>query len=375
MDTAPVKINVDPDVFKLKDASVTALATGALSLERLLAFSNSHAPYMLVGDTLYALTEAEYYALVPGIYKDNMTPEAFKWALDTLLAGSITDVDKGVLVHIENTYKTCSKCTYRHYRDVLSNLLHRYNIDIPTDLSSRSMDTMEDYKYAGTTEHIEPKVSSKLDFKVDIVPKERAACLDCVEKHASQALILGTESILGYADHLMLACGHLEEALAETPEEAKALKQTLVFCLGKTKHDKSLFLPIESISILISKARESIFSAKAMDTASGEEEPAMFELDYTEEMMAELKALPDDVAVDCQLLLLKAAGISALETVTESARLTWEGAMATSADYIAQLAPKAANMLRNRRLLFVSDPRLLKESGFGLDPVIEALKR
>jgi len=44
----------------------------------------------------------------------------------------------------------------------------------------------------------------------------RETCLFCASKHIAQAIVLVTESCLGYPLHIWLAIGHLAEAESET---------------------------------------------------------------------------------------------------------------------------------------------------------------
>ena len=47
----------------------------------------------------------------------------------------------------------------------------------------------------------------------------RNTCVDCVRKHVAQAVVLLTESLLGYPEHKWLALAHLSEAMTESLKE------------------------------------------------------------------------------------------------------------------------------------------------------------
>jgi hypothetical protein len=44
--------------------------------------------------------------------------------------------------------------------------------------------------------------------------------------------------------------------------------------------------------------------------------------------------------------------------------------MASTAELIAPVAPKLANMLRDRRLAFVAAPDLMDEAGYGIQELL-----
>lgn len=77
----------------------------------------------------------------------------------------------------------------------------------------------------------------------------RKSCLFCVSKHISQAIVLTTESVMGYPIHLWLAVGNLAEAESEAcskyPEFAKEIRDirlSLMGQKGKFSHDSLMGL-------------------------------------------------------------------------------------------------------------------------------------
>ena len=66
--------------------------------------------------------------------------------------------------------------------------------------------------YKESESSMDPLDAASPDFAV---PGIRPACMDCVNKHIAQAIILLQESKLGYPRHRWLAVGHLAEASEE----------------------------------------------------------------------------------------------------------------------------------------------------------------
>jgi hypothetical protein len=78
----------------------------------------------------------------------------------------------------------------------------------------------------------------------------RETCLFCVSKHISQAIILTTESVLGYPLHYWLAIGHLAEAETESvmefPEIAKEIRTARCALMGQ----EGIFKPDSLMKLL-----------------------------------------------------------------------------------------------------------------------------
>ncbi len=60
--------------------------------------------------------------------------------------------------------------------------------------------------------------------------------------------------------------------------------------------------------------------------------------------------------------------------VGDGPRLGWEGAMGTLGDTLADVSPRLASVIRNRRLLFNAAPELEKASGYTLDALEKLLE-
>lgn len=74
----------------------------------------------------------------------------------------------------------------------------------------------------------------------------RPSCQDCARKHIAQAVVLLSESLLGYPEHKWLAIGHLaeasEECLEEFPEIAQAIRQARLELMEDVIPDLMMYL-------------------------------------------------------------------------------------------------------------------------------------
>lgn len=55
----------------------------------------------------------------------------------------------------------------------------------------------------------------------------RHSCIECVAKHVGSALVLLSETLHGYQDHLILAIGELERAVQECEAEYPKLSEDI----------------------------------------------------------------------------------------------------------------------------------------------------
>lgn len=102
-----------------------------------------------------------------------------------------------------------------------------------------------------------PKQFNKIDIPVmpEAVPGPiRPSCLNCCRKHLSQAIILLSESKMGYPQHRWLAVGHLaeasEETLADYPEMAQAIREERLKMMDSARYTPSLMPFFDEIDAL-----------------------------------------------------------------------------------------------------------------------------
>ena len=361
----PVKVHAD--CFNVQDPRIEALRTGKLSSEAFALTIRPDDVFVILGDTIYVLSEEEYYINKCVYLPENRQEGVFKAVLALTDTSFMSEVDRKRVSYIKADLPNCPSCRYKRYHKEIYAIGLKYKIAPNAD--NPEIKEVKDYPAPKDTK---ATVSTLLRSFYQVPKYERKACIDCVEKHISQAYILAAEVVMGYDAHFILFCGHLGEALEEMPGDQTILNETLRFCLAKSCADRKPFLPFGAIlhSLLLARAN----NEPGGDSAT--EAPTTLELDFTEEMRQELSAIPGKTKLEMA---------KQLETVTNSivdykkradyeARIAFEGALATVAETAAQVAPTFANMLRNRRLMFRASPDLAEESGYGVEDIITFLR-
>jgi len=370
-------IKIDPEVYKLTgNQLVSMMMHGQLSIERFVRMLTPADPLVLIDDTIYALTPTEFYSLQRQSVYRQLSQTAFQYLIDHIEELEVPEAERTYMEEVRRRLPSCPVCEYRRYRDGVSNILHKYSIHLPKELLENEQPELpySNAEYPQTTGEVVCKVGDKLLELYHQSAIERRPCLDCVEKHIMQARILANESLMGYPEHLPLACGHLEEAIAELPPQADALRLTLQFCLAKTNHEKRPFMPISLLLPLLGLLRQKGDLVDNTAKLPVRDIPAALELDCTPTVQEELKMLDWR---NTDLLTRRLLKVDQLATETEKPtyREEWEGLMATAAENIAELAPTAANVMRNRRLMFVGAPELAKEAGYAMADFVNALRK
>lgn len=374
-------------MFKLKDPKIDRLRTGLLSVEAFSLLITPDDPYVLIGDTIYALTEVEYYASRPVIPNRNIAEAAANHILsmEDLSFMTSEDRDKVGKVKAEMAGK-CSGCAYKKYKEELYRLSKKYSIELPsTGLSGLLAGMSAELHiadYPDTTEDVQSKVRDRLAHVFKVPKQGRIACLNCVEKHLAQAYVIGLEALQGYPEYVYLVIGHLSEALDELPGELTELKQTLEFCVARTKYTRKPFVPLQLLIPLLEFARSE--SDKGVDAPPVPEN--LTDADESVLALSITDAIPDELARawmvspefcrragkilrDCEDFILQVENSN-----SEMARITWQGSVGQAADLLATIAPGTSAILRNRRLLFAGAPRLSVESGYGMSDIVRMLE-
>jgi phage-related protein len=353
-----LKIRIHRDVFLMDDERVRMLASSRISHRVFVSMIRQEDPLMLIGDTVYLLTEAEYYAMRPKM----PLVAAYNVAYEKVTSPGGTDgmskEDAEYVALVKKEASECSSCAMKRYKASMYRLAKKYGIqlDVP------EFYTEGEYpKVTGTPIRI---ASELIDHPYSIVRQSRTECLDCVEKHVAQAWVLSCEFVQGYDDYMPFIVGHLAEAFDECPRDLPALRETLEFCIAKCNREKDPFVPVTALIKLVHASRNMTGSNTQQDTA-----PTMrgeFSIEFTDEMRDELESLPKGLRTDLKSNLELVSGVA-------SDPITWQGVMAVSSDLISHICPRTARMLRNRRVLFVGAPETMDESGYGMGPILEAL--
>ena len=367
-------MNIDPEVFKLRDPRIAAVATGKMSVQQLVQMIRPGDCIIFRDGTVYALTEAQYYAAQRAqeqfILSKDQFQEVFTWSKELF---SKQDAEK--LSEIEKRKGRCSKCQYNTYKAKVLTILKNY-----PELLKRFIDDSYAVKcppYPETSGKVHSKVAKVFPKFFGEEPYIRKPCLDCVQKHISiaktcellgQAYVKGCETLQGYPEHKLLAIANMQEAYEECPEDCEELRDIIMFCIGKSKKDNEIFLPLHNILYLIQLARLETASEEALQQ---NEPDSAFALEFTSEMLEHLSTLP--VPMKARLVGILDALISAEYGDSENQKTLYQGYMGTLADQLVNTYPDISNILRNRRLMFKAAPQLVKNTEYDCKDLREAL--
>jgi hypothetical protein len=370
----PIFLRVDEECFKVVDDRVEKLRTGQLSVEGFLLLLDDNDPFILIKNTVYLLTPVEYYAIkaigpvrdsVEAIFNTimNMPDEA----IDRL---AIKDAE--FIRKVKKEKATCSPCTFKKYKEAIYRIGKVYNIEVDKQSLQPAQSVAK--AYPTLAKEIEQKVSFIIDNMYKMPFDRRKACIECVEKHVSQAYVLAQETYMGYPEHMNLVYAHLAEAITEAPQEANELIESLKFCLAYSKYKQLAFVPIHALLAHIKLLRYET----SLDTseATRVEAPSGMAMDLQDVNVAELDSLPAQVItklkVECKMV------IDAIESANEHNKVSttylFKGALACMAERVAATCTSFANMLRNRRLFFGADVATAKEAGYDFTDVMELLE-
>lgn len=363
-------MKLHPECFKIKDPRIELAMVGRMSLEALAMTFGPNDPFILIGDTIYVLSKDEFYATRALRDYFNDAEQTFKHVLSLNDLSFMEKSEQELVEKVRKELPTCPVCKYKRYKQSIQQLAKKYKLEVVYTTTKLG----DEGKYPETTADVEPIVTTMLDRPYSIPDMKRLPCMDCVEKHVAQAHILACESHMGYPEHRILMCGHLAEAIDEAPKEFPELRQTLQNCMSITMQSGEAFLPIYSLLFLIKRVREAIKGSDFVETRS--ENPMVTDtIDLTPEIEQEMTYFSEDqrrMLLDyCSRIrdIILKYKISRLELD----RVLFEGWIACMADLIAYGAPLFANMLRNRRLMFVADPSYAIDAGYTFDDVMLVL--
>lgn len=363
-----LNLNVDKAVFNLKDKKVEALRHAGMSLEAFALLIRPEDPYILIGNTIYAYTEQEFYAIRAVMPMTELSDAMFDYVINLEDTGYMAASDRAFLEDVRKKAEKCTACQYKRYKNEVLGIVKKYGIELPEDIG-KDIHPMPG-EYPETTGHVPPLVFAMLDHMYSVPTMQRKACMDCVEKHMAQAYVLSRECAQGYPEHITYVIGHLCEAIDELPKELIQLKQTLEFCLAKTNYERRPFVPLGALVGHLHIGRMN--NKHETDDAVPVPNPN-FELDMTDAMAAELEKLPEELSKRLYAICTDIDDKFTLE-VRNSENVVWKGRMACAADAIADFAPLTANMIRARRLVYGAAPELMAEAGHGMKTLCPWLK-
>lgn len=361
-------MKLHPDVYKIVDPRVKSVLSGGLSLESFAKTLTAHDPFVMLGDTIYALSEDEFFSTRSVKRMTDEYEQAFRYVLSQEDLSYMTPDEQAFIAKVKRELPTCPVCKYKRYRQAVHRLAVAYKLPI----FNNTYTLIDSVQYPQTTGPIANTVTGLLEHLYELPKQDRKPCIDCVEKHVAQAYILGQESEMGYPEHRVLMCGHLAEAIDETPKEIPELKHTLQNCLATTMKLNTAFLPLYPILALIKMVRQHINQDPVDDDSRTEAPPVTDTIDLVPEVQKEIEGLTSSMKtrVFAAAVEIRNAILEYKVTKKEEPRIRFEGLVANLADTILAVAPMFANMLRNRRLLFVADPALAVDAGYDFEDII-----
>lgn len=367
-------IKIDNEVFKLRDPRVTAVACGRLSTQQFAHMIHPGDCVIFKDGTIYALTEAEYYAAQRAQLPTTLTKEQFQDIL-TWSPADFTEQDYKKIQDIKKRKTKCSTCQYNTYKSRVLGIISHYPQLLERIIEQDINPVVPPYPQV--TAPVKSKVTQVFPNFFGKTEYDRKPCLDCVEKHISvarswellnQAYVKGCETLQGYPEHFALAIANMEEAFEECPKDCEELRDIIMFCIGKSKKENQIFLPIQNILYIIQLARAETATEEALDQNEPDE---AFALELSMQMRQDLYALP---------VTMKAKILGPLEKLLEveyvggtQQRTLYQGYLASLADLLVNVCPAVSNVLRNRRLMFKAAPQLVQNTEYDCKDVKEAL--
>ena len=364
-------MKLHPDVYKVVDSRIDAVLHGKMSIETFAKLLTASDPFVLIDDTIYVLSENEFYSTRSIKHITDEYERAFEYVLGLKDLSQFTQEDQNFINKVRKDLPTCPVCKYKRYRQTIHRLAKHYKLPIPQPEQT----IIAPVQYPPLKGPVANTVTSLLDHLYETALPDRKPCIDCVEKHVAQAYILAQESEMGYPEHRILMCGHLAEAIDEAPSDIPELKYTLQTCMAETMRTGTAFLPLYPILAYIQLVRRHINQMPVDDDARHEAAPVTDTIDLTDEIRQELQNMPKPILsqVYAQALSIKNSILEYKVSKKETARITYEGAVANLAELVLSSAPLFANMLRNRRLLFVADPALALDAGYNFEDILEVV--
>lgn len=358
-----LRIKIDDECLKLRDPYVDRVRAGGMSLQAFCLLIRDYSPYVLIGDTIYALTPQEYYAYSPVVSTGTLSEDDFRKIVDMDDLSFMHKDDAAFVKSVKDALPGCKACQYKRFKAEIWKLAKKYGIQTTQDLKPPRA-------YPETMGEIQPKVTGLVEHMYGTPRPKRVGCMDCVEKHLAQACVLGAETVNGYPEYLPMVCAHMEQALDETPAELRAVKTTIEFLLAKTKEDMKPFIPLNLVLALIESGRKAV--AGDHDALMTSPSAAVLDLDMTDEALNELRALPEP-SIRRLREDFEATDKIILGVENSNDAILWEGKMALLADSVAPVAPVTASILRNRRLCFAAAPWLSKDAGMTCSGILDLL--
>lgn len=372
-----MNIQLHNDCFKVDDPRIERVKQGRLSAKAFALLLGMDDPFILIGSTVYPMTEEEFYATRSIKRIDTAMELTFKRMMELKDLSFLTEEDRKFVEKVKDDLPTCPSCRYKRYRQAIYRMAVRYGIQMKDTPLSVIQDDLNQYSYPAVHGTIEPHMTRLLQSLYKVQMPERKPCMDCVEKHLAQAYVLSREALLGYPEHRVLMCGHLAEASEETPKECEQLRLTIQTCLAMTIKTGEPFMPFYSLLKLLTASREALNQTPVDDVESEltKNEEMVLEVEITEPVRQEIEKMGiynnniiRDMLTELHDFLLRYK-----ISPSESERLKVVGKMALASESLAPVYPALANLIRQRRLMFGAAPETAVDAGMAFDDVLALL--
>lgn len=363
-------MKLDAECFKLQDPRIQAVEKGRLSVQALIKSIQFGDWLIQYKNTVYALTQDEYYAAQQLKPQFILTKELFQTFLESFEQYSLSQQDIITLRKIKQQKKGCSTCKYNSFKTRVRNILRKYP-DIQKNLFKGTFlqPQIKLRQYPNTKAVLQSKISKIIPSFFSVQQYKMEPCLDCVEKHLCMAYRKGCQAEKGYPEHLVFAVADLQNAYQECPSDMAFLKEHLMFCIGKTIKDGKAFIPIQNLLYLINLARRTTASIEANVK---NQQNSQYALDFDQNTIKILQELD----ILSKMTLIKEVKIL-IDIIYKDNKLLeqeFQGQMGILEDAILQYSIAAGNVLRNRRLLFKYAPQMIRNTQYDCKDLLKFLQ-
>lgn len=357
-------LSVDSSVFKLStDPRVRAFMQCRIGAKGLARQIDPQQDYLIVADdTIYALNEYQYQALRQMKLPQLISSAVFQQILSGQYDQLLTQEQLARIQQIKVQQKHCSSCARKRFIKEVSDMVLS---SIPKLIHKEPVRPTHSYP-ANTPKDMPIVLSDTIKYPKQRI--KRQPCFQCIQKHIGQAYITGMQAKLGYPQHIMLAYGHLAQAIQQCPEHAAVLKKLLILCLGVSKRTESAFVPLACLYACI-KLYQRMSSQQLELARQPNKADQAYDIDI-KKVWQGIGKLPKQALDLLYLRLLQLDGIDLQGQHYDQKRLQWLGVMSSISQLLQSVDTTAANVVRNIRILFAAAPHYMKESQLNICSLI-----
>lgn len=365
-------LKIDPAVFDLIDPRVQALQTGKITVN---SFAFTIQPYdcmCIINNTVYALSQTQYYALLPIEPAKQFTKDQFQSLLKRDL--KLSQEDRKKVDYIRSAKDGCPVCKYNSFKTQLRGILLKYPEYKQLIGEDADSHIHKSAPYPKVKKQIPQKLMQLHPHLFEPIVYDRTPCFDCVQKHIGMAYVKGTEVQTGYPQHFMLCLANLQQAYQQCPVECTELRQTILFCISKSKQENKPFVPVNILCGLVDIFRRNSKSEIALT----ENAPAPdMQLQLSDTMSEAIHSIPITQKVPIAAAINQILKLISKQNIDSSKqlRVQWAGRMVSLADMFLPFSVDLSNMLRNRRLIFKAAPSLSKGTEYSGQDILAQLKK